>query len=171
MFPAPKKMYFSGMEMKELMSKMAQPGTLQFISMRPAKKGEVQSVSEAELTPEGGIVGDHYSGKSGQRQVTLIQSEHLAAVASILNQSAPIDPKLTRRNLVVSGINLISLKEKQFRIGDVLLETTGPCAPCSQMETNLGDGGYNAMRGHGGICAKVIEGGKIKVGDEVAILM
>ena len=171
MFPHSKKMYFPSMQMKELMQKMAQPGTVRWIGLRTIRKGEVKQVDEATLDPDTGIVGDHYSGKSGQRHVTLIQAEHLVAVASILNQEVAIDPLLTRRNLVVSGINLVSLKEKHFRIGDVLLEATGPCAPCSQMENNLGEGGYNAMRGHGGICAKVIEGGTIRVGDEVRMMV
>ena len=101
--------------------------------------------------------------------MTLIQQEHLNAVSSILRKKR-IDPKLTRRNIVVSGINLLSLKHHQFRIGDVTLETTGICAPCSRMEENLGAGGYNAMRGHGGITATVIEDGEIKLGDTIELI-
>jgi MOSC domain-containing protein YiiM len=74
---------------------------------------------------------------------------------------------MLRRNIVVAGINLTSLKQKQFRIGDVLLEGTIACAPCARMEENLGAGGFNAMRGHGGLCARVIEHGTIRTGDAV----
>ena len=78
-----------------------------------------------------------------------------------------IDPALVRRNIVVRGINLGSLKGKRFQIGTATLEYSGECHPCSRMEESLGFGGYNAMRGHGGITARVIAGGIIRTGDSV----
>ena len=117
---------------------------------------EVHSVSEVTANPDTGLEGNHFKKSStGKRQVTLIQHEHLDVVARILGKSE-ILPELLRRNIVVSGINLPALKHQQFQFGEVLLETTGICAPCSRMEEDLGAGGYNSMRGHGGITAKII---------------
>lgn len=129
-------------------------------------------VDRADLVAERGIEGDRrFNGRrGGERQVTLIQQEHLAAVASMLHRDF-VAPGLVRRNLVVSGINLLALKEKQFYVGSVLLEYSGPCEPCSRMESVLGPGGFNAMRGHGGITAKVITGGSIVLGDEVRAML
>ncbi len=155
-------------QLKALMDQMPQKGRVLWIGIRPARRQPPIAKQYVEVSPEQGLHGDHYAGSSGKRQVTLIQAEHLDVVASILGLPS-LDPALTRRNIVVRGINLIALKERRFRIGQALLEATGPCVPCSRMEENLGPGGYNAMRGHGGITARVIEGGIIRVGDEVQL--
>ena len=155
------------MTIKELMNSMPQLGKVEFISIRPEKRGIPVAVASVVINKENGLEGDHYA-KVGNRMVTLIQQEHLDAVASILKKK--IDPLLTRRNIVVSGINLISLKDKQFKIGSTILETTGECVPCKRMEENFGAGGYNAMRGHGGITCKVIEAGACSVGDPVEMV-
>ena len=153
--------------MKQLLDSLPQRGSVVWISIRPERRGAVQAVEEVNVLPGKGLEGDHYrSTEASKRQVTLIQHEHLLGVASMLGKER-IDPASTRRNIVVKGINLLALKDKKFRIGEVLLETTGPCHPCSRMEENLGPGGYNAMRGHGGITARVLEGGKIRLGDAV----
>ncbi len=156
--------------LESLMNFLPQVGRLDWIGLRPVRLGDISIVSEAEVVAERGIAGDHrFDGRRGsKRQVTLIQAEHLLAVAGMLHRTA-LTPELVRRNLVVSGINLLALKGKQFHVGEVLLEYSGPCEPCSRMETVLGPGGYNAMRGHGGITAKVIEGGTIHVGDSVQV--
>ncbi len=113
-----------------------------------------------------GLVGDRYAGGSGKRGVTLIQAEHLPVIAALSGHDA-VPPALLRRNVVVSGLPLIALKGRRFRIGEVLLEGTEECDPCSNMEKALGPGGFNAMRGHGGLCARIIEGGVFRIGDAV----
>ena len=79
-------------------------------------------------------------------------------------------PALLRRNIVVEGMNLLALRSQEFELGTAVLVGTGNCAPCSQMEKALGPGGYNAMRGHGGITASVIQPGVVRVGDSVTWL-
>ncbi len=115
-----------------------------------------------------GMDGEHHAGGvPSDREVTLIQHEHLGAVASLAGRDS-VDPSLLRRNIVVSGINLLALLGRRFRVGDALLEGTEPCEPCKRMEENLGVGGYNAMQGHGGICARVVSAGPVHVGDAVS---
>ena len=113
-----------------------------------------------------GLVGDRYSGGSGKRGITLIQAEHLPVIAALSGHES-VQPATLRRNLVVSGLPLIALKGRRFRVGEVLLEGTDECDPCSRMEAALGPGGFNAMRNHGGLCARILEGGTIRLGDAV----
>jgi len=158
-------------DVAKLMAKPTKTGTVEWIGLRTERRGPLHAVTEAEAVPGKGLEGDHFHGQGGgKRQVTLIQGEHLDAVGAFLRGSSA-DPSLTRRNIVVRGINLFSLQDRRFRIGGAVLEHTGPCHPCSRMEENLGPGGYNAMRGHGGITASVVEGGTLRVGDAVEKLL
>tara|TARA_R110001592_G_scaffold69459_1_gene213007 strand:+ start:683 stop:1240 length:558 start_codon:yes stop_codon:yes gene_type:complete len=150
-----------------LTTQFAQAGKVVFVSIRPERGELPQAVQEVNAIEGVGLEGDHYASKGGKRQVTLIQAEHIKAVASMVGQSE-IDPLLLRRNIVVEGINLQSLKGKKFRIGNAVLEHTGDCHPCSRMEENLGNGGYNAMRGHGGITARILTSGLISLDDALS---
>lgn len=153
--------------MEELMRQFPRQGKVAWIGLRPERKAALQVVEETEALEGRGLKGDRSAAKKGsKRQVTLIQGEHLDGVAAMLGIDK-VDPGLTRRNIVVRGINLLSLKGQRFRIGEAELEMTEECHPCSRMEENLGPGGYNAMRGHGGWCAVVVNGGRIKLGDAV----
>jgi MOSC domain-containing protein YiiM len=155
------------LEMKELLATFAHPGKVRWIGLRPDRRAKILEVAEVLADPSSGLEGDRFSGKpAAKRQVTLLQHEHLAVMAELLKRTA-IDPALLRRNIVVSGIHLQALKQRNFKIGAAVLHGTGNCAPCSRMEETLGTGGYNAMRGHGGITAYVVEAGKISVGDSV----
>lgn len=150
-----------------LLAAPMRPGSLTWIGLRPARRVSILVVKSAVMIGEQGIQGDRYQTKrNGPRQVTLLATEDLSAIADFLGRSS-IAPELLRRNLVTSGINLIALKDRRFRVGNATLETSGECAPCSLMEEVLGPGGYNAMRGRGGITARVIEGGVVSIGDKV----
>ena len=149
---------------------LPQVGRLEWIGLSPEPRGAWLTVPTAVLLAGHGLEGDHHAKRKAgsKRQVTLIQAEHIPAVASLVHRKE-ITPELLRRNLVVSGINLIALKGRRFMIGDCELEGTGPCDPCSRMEENLGPGGLNAMRGHGGLTARVLTGSVIRVGDVVRV--
>jgi MOSC domain-containing protein YiiM len=160
------------MDLRSLTSQLPQPGQLTWIGLRTARRGPIAAVEEVEALAGLGLVGDRRVGPGrrpdprGKRHVTLVQAEHLPAIGSLLGRG-PVEPHLLRRNLVVAGCNLRAFQGRRFTIGEVVLEGTGECHPCSRMEETLGDGGYQAMRGHGGLNARIVTGGTLRVGDPV----
>ena len=151
-----------------LTSRFPHHGRVEWIGARPARDAALLRPERAEVKLTG-LVGDRYAGRSGKRAVTLVQAEHLPVIARFCGLDT-LDPAILRRNIVVSGLNLLALRGVRFRLGTALLEGTGPCAPCSKMERALGPGAYNALRGHGGLTARVLDIGYVTVGDAVEAL-
>lgn len=182
----------------DLRARLPRAGRLDWIGLRTGRL-PVQSVEKAEIDPLVGLLGDHgrvapprltalgagnlgageapppapgqgspLRAERGGRQITLLQAEHLSVIAA-LSGLDEVRPEQLRRNLLISGIPLLALKDRRFWVGGVLLEGTGECHPCSRMEETLGAGGYNAVRGHGGMTARVITGGPIRTGDAVRV--
>ncbi|MBA1248085.1 MOSC domain-containing protein [Pseudomonas luteola] len=155
--------------LKELLAAVPQTGTVQWIGVRPAARAEMIIVDAVEARREAGLTGDHTRpSPRNARQVTLIQWEHLAVVSALIGRS--LEPQDLRRNIAVTGINLFSLKNRRFQIGQAIFETTGWCQPCARLEERLGPGTFQAMRGHGGITARILSGGIIRVGDTVSVI-
>jgi MOSC domain-containing protein YiiM len=145
-------------------------GRVEAIVVRGSPRDMARTVP-ATMAVAGIGLADDRLGQRGEaelstRQVTLIQAEHLDVIARLARVDK-VDPVGLRRNLVVSGINLLALKNAKLQVGGALLEVVGPCQPCSRMEDSIGPGGYAAMRGHGGMTARVLVGGPINVGDVV----
>lgn len=167
--------------LRQLTQHFAGVGRVEAILLRPARLAPMVSVPEVAVELGRGLIGDRRSAalKTGdvaqKREVTLFQAEHLPMIASWMGL-ASLEPARLRRNLVISGINLLSMRSLfadvrlQWQFGDeVVLEITGTCEPCSLMEAELGEGGYNAMRGHGGVTARVLSGGTLRVADAVQL--
>ena len=167
------------LNLRQLTSVWPQRGRLEIILLRPARDEPVRVVDDAIAVVGRGLQGDRTAEKrpsalgGGKRQVTLLQAEHLPLIAAWAG-APELDARLLRRNLVVSGLNLLGVRSPfadqrvHLHLGaEVLLELTGPCDPCSKMEAALGRGGYNAMRGHGGLTARVVQGGRVCRGDAV----
>lgn len=149
-----------------LMATLPRPGQVRWIGLRPARDVPMAHVERVEVVAGVGLVGDRYKSGSGKRGVTFIQAEHLPVVAA-LSGLPEVSPATLRRNVVVSGLPLVALKGRRFRIGTAVFEGTGDCDPCARMEAALGPGGYNAMRLHGGLCARVLASGSFALGDAV----
>ena len=148
-----------------LMTTHARAGRVEWLGVREVRRGLVRPLERARIEPHG-LVGDHRA-RPGKRAVTVIQHEHLPVIAALAGARAPLAPERLRRNVVVSGINLAALRDAEFRVGTAVLRGVGICAPCSRMTEELGPGGYNAVRGHGGLICEVVEPGDVALGDAV----
>jgi MOSC domain-containing protein YiiM len=149
-------------------------GRVETIVVRDRSRVPARKIDATTAIVGVGLADDRF-GQRGEpelstRQVTLLQFEHLPIIAKLARVEA-IDPIQLRRNLVISGINLVALRNARLQVGAAVLEIVSPCHPCSIMEETIGRGGYAAMCGHGGMNARVIVGGLIKLGDGVRVLV
>lgn len=121
--------------------------------------------NEAELIAGKGLAGN--VDRSRRRQVTLIEREAWDRFMTQLG--AELDPSARRANLLLEGISLADTRDRVLRIGNARLVIGGETTPCERMEEAL-PGLRAVMRPDwgGGAFATVLDGGTIRVGDEVS---
>lgn len=142
-----------------------QVGKVERIWSKRAHRGPMDSVASADLDADRGLRGSANYG--GRRQVTIISAERWEEMMAVLG--ADVDPAARRANLLVSGLDLGETRHRTLRVGCCLLEIGGETRPCERMEEALtGLQAVMSDRWGGGAWARVIAGGTIHVGDEVA---
>jgi MOSC domain-containing protein YiiM len=124
----------------------------------------MRSVSEAEVEAGRGIVGDRYHG-TRHRHVSVQSAEALREAATAYGAEVPAE--LTRRNLTVDEGVVPREPGARIRVGPVLLEVVRVAAPCKLLDDTIGRGAQEALRRRAGSVCRVLEGGRITVGDEV----
>ena len=130
---------------------------------------------EGVRTIEGcGIAGDRYCEGTGfwtrygdVCEVTLISSEDLQHIEWELGIS--VGNGEHRRNIITRGVSLGDLRGKRFRIGETVLEYDRPRPPCRHVQDLTEPGMTRALKGRGGICARVVRAGSIRAHDAIEI--
>ncbi len=112
-----------------------------------------------------GLAGNANQG--GRRQVILLEESAWRDAMAALG--ADLDPATRRANLLISGLSLEGSRGRVLRVGDCRLRIWSECAPCYQMD-QAHPGLKTALRPHwrGGACAEVLEGGAVRIGDNVS---
>ena len=152
------------------------------IHLAPQASAPMQSVAEARAVPGRGLEGDRYftglgfySSKPGYggREVTLIEVETLEALANgaVNAEGQRLGIKLTaadsRRNIATAGVPLSHLVDREFWVGAVRMQGTRLCEPCKHLEELTGSGVLGALIHRGGLRARILTEGTIRVGDIV----
>lgn len=117
-----------------------------------------------------GIPGDRFydTKPDFDGQVTFLNAEVIDAVAEAL-QDGFIDPRDFRRNIVLRGVPVVDLIGARFTLGGVAFMGAKHCAPCKWMNAGVGDGALTALRGRGGLRAKVLTTGELALGETALV--
>jgi MOSC domain-containing protein YiiM len=146
------------------------------IFLAPESGAEMKSVEVATALEGCGLEGDRYCAGIGHWsrfgrvcEVTFIAAEDLDYIERETGVS--VNDGQHRRNVVTRGISLKTLRRgERFRVGEVAFEYRGPRSVCRYIERLTEPGMTQALKGRGGICARVIENGTLRVGDEIEVL-
>ena len=149
-------------------------GVVEGIFVTGEGSATMERVEEVRTIEGCGIEGDRYCEGTGfwsrygdVCEVTLIESEDLDHIQSELGVSVKNGEH--RRNIITSGIRLGDLRRKRFRIGGAVLEYDRPRPPCKHVQDLSEPGMTRALKGRGGICARVVEAGRIRVRDVIEV--
>ena len=118
---------------------------------------------------ETGLTGDRYFEAKNRRsldyQVTFIELENIEAFTQATG--LPLTPDMPRRNIITSGIRLNELCGKRFMVGRARFEGLELCEPCSLFAKRTHREVLRFFVGKGGLRARIVSGGEIRVGDAI----
>lgn len=122
---------------------------------------------KVQLVQNHGIAGDRKAGRNARRQLNLLSTAWLAEKEA---QGYKTEPGQFGEQLIVEGLDLESLAAgTRLKLGaEAIIEITMPRIGCTRLEAAQGAGNLDGT--HIGVLSKVLSGGAIHVGDEVAVV-
>lgn len=152
----------------QLLNAPMRPGRLVWLGIRPRRREPMLALKSADFDIAHGVVDDRYARVPGSRQVKLIEVEHLAGdhqpyrpLRGVAGRSAA---QRRHARYQSSGPEEQALSDWLCRSGN-----HGGMSSCSRMEAILG--GYNVVRGLGGITARIVQSGMVSVGDKLVAML
>jgi MOSC domain-containing protein YiiM len=140
----------------------------------PAGGEPMEARDSVTAVANGGLHGDRYFTGEGYYspydvcQVTFVDSRALARIDE--EYGIDLTDGRHRRNVVVDA-DVVDLLQARFRVGGAVFEGTRRRPPCAHVEQVAGEAGVAEALGEerGGVCADVVEGGDVAVGDELVV--
>lgn len=152
-------------------------GTVEAIYVAPSAGEPMQPLPEVEAIAGQGLAGDryregtgYYSNRplaDGSREITLIEAEVLEKLAR--GSGVRLDPSESRRNVLTRSIRVNDLIGERFHIGEVVCEGIRICEPCTYLEKLTGKRVMRPLVHEGGLRARIVCGGTVKVGDGILV--
>lgn len=127
---------------------------------QPAGTAPVIEVTQAECVAGKGIVGDRFFDwkEDYKGQITFFEYEQYERLCEKLGVMG-VPPTAFRRNVITQGIDLNTLIGTEFEIQGVRFFGTQESAPCYWMNQAFAEGAEEALKGHGGLRAKILSNG------------
>jgi MOSC domain-containing protein YiiM len=135
---------------------------------KPAGTSPIIEVPEIECVAGRGIKGDRFFDYKPdyKGQITFFSWENLVRLWDELNVPAEQrDEGATRRNVIVEGLDLPALIDREFELQGVRFLGAEECRPCYWMNGAIHPQAEEWMNGRGGLRARILSDGIVRIGD------
>ena len=131
---------------------------------QPAGVHHIVECREFQCVAGHGIAGDRFFDhkENYKGQITFFSSEVFAEVCRELCVTGQ-SPGVLRRNVITAGIDLNSLIGEEFVLQAVRFAGMEECRPCHWLDQALAPGAEAALRGRGGLRARILTDGPLRV--------
>jgi MOSC domain-containing protein YiiM len=143
-------------------------GAVERIHVVPLRGADAEPLAEVLADANRGLRGDRHHGLPDANDITLIEAEALERLAT--EHGVNLAPGESRRNVTTRGLDLGTLIGRRFRVGEAVCEGTERCEPCAKLRRLTGEPAVLRGLVHTGLEAAIVEGGTIRVGDEVELV-